>query len=423
MFDNKHGRRLIVKYECFIPNTVRNNSEGIIMIENVESKNELLDRKNQLMRSMADVELHPVIVNKQTDMTRHVKLPLSRVPALGVAFEPLAAAFSQVVNGGGAGSGLYRVTVPKGGHLAEFVNGSGNLGTVMNANNQISGQAVLNPMVCNPAMLFMAVALANIDKKLDAIQETQLEILNFLVQKERSELKGDLMFLADILNNYKYNWNNDKYKSANHIKALDIKQAAERKIDFFKTQIASGIGKKTLFHRDQDVKKKFEKTKSELEDYQLALYLFAFSSFLEVMLLENFDSAYLNGIVQKIEDYSYNYRELFTLCYSSKEELAKSSIESHLLNGLSNANKLAGGVASKIPVINRSNINETLLGAGDKIGKFGERRIEESMKRFDVAANGNVRIFIENIIIMNKLYNSPYELVFDKENVYIGVSD
>ena len=94
-----------------------------------------------------------------------------------------------------------------------------------------------------------------------------------------------------------------------------------------------------------------------------------------------------------------------------------------MLNGLSNANKLAGGVASKIPVINRSKINETLLDAGDKIGKFGERRIEESMKRFDEAANSNVRIFIENIIIMNKLYNSPYELVFDKENVYIGVSD
>ena len=129
----------------------------------------------------------------------------------------------------------------------------------MNANNQISGQAVLNPMVCNPAMLFMAVALANIDKKLDAIRETQIEIVNFLVQKETSELKVELRFLADMLNNYKYNWNNDKYKSANHIKALDIKQAAERKIDFFKTQIASGIGKKTLFHRDQDVKKSLKK--------------------------------------------------------------------------------------------------------------------------------------------------------------------
>lgn len=403
--------------------TAKSNSEGAIMTESIESGNELMERKNQILRSMADVELHPAIVNEQTDISRHVKLPLSRVPTLGVAFEPLAAAFSQVVNGSGAGSGLYRVTVPNGGHLANFTKKPGNLGTVLNANNQISGQAVLNPMVCNPTMLFMAVALANIDKKLDAIQETQLEILNFLVQKERSELKGDLMFLADILNNYKYNWDNDKYKSANHIKVLDIKQSTERKIDFFKTQIASGIGKKSLFHRDQDVKKKFDKTKSELEDYQLSLYLYAFSSFLEVMLLENFDSAYLNGIVQKIENYSYNYRELFTLCYNSNEELAKSSIESHLLNGLSNANKFAGGVASKIPVINRSNINETLLGAGDKIGKFGEKRIEESMKRFDEATNGNVRIFIENIIIMNKLYNSPYELMFDKENVYIGMSD
>jgi hypothetical protein len=126
------------------------------------------------------------------------------------------------------------VTVPAGGHLAAFQDGSGYLGSVLNAGNQVAGQATLTPLVCNPTMLFMAAALANIDKKLDSIQETQQEILDFLVQKDKSELKGDLNFLSDVLNNYKYNWNNEKYINSNHIKVLDIKQSAERKIIFYR---------------------------------------------------------------------------------------------------------------------------------------------------------------------------------------------
>ena len=148
----------------------------------------------------------------------------------------------------------------------------------------------------------MALALANIDKKLDDIKEMQKEILNFLVMKEKSDLRGDLNFLADVLNNYKYNWNNEKYKNSNHIKVLDIRQAAERKILFYRERITTKIQSKSIFHIDQDVKKQLDQIQSEFKDYQLALYLFSFSSFLEVMLLENFDSAYLDGISQKIEN-------------------------------------------------------------------------------------------------------------------------
>ena len=51
-------------------------------------------------------------------------------------------------------------------------------------------------------------ALVNIDKKLDAIQELQQEMMDFLVQKDRAELRGNLIFLSDILNNYRFKKNN-----------------------------------------------------------------------------------------------------------------------------------------------------------------------------------------------------------------------
>ena len=55
-----------------------------------------------------------------------------------------------------------------------------------------------NPIAMNPTMPFMAIALHSIDKKLDAIQETQKELLAFLEQKEKSKLKSDLIYLTDV---------------------------------------------------------------------------------------------------------------------------------------------------------------------------------------------------------------------------------
>ena len=138
-------------------------------------------------------------------------------------------------------------------------------------------------------MIFMAAALANIDKKLDAIQELQQEMMDFLVQKERAELRGNLIFLSDILNNYRFNWNNDMYKNSNHIKVLDIRQMAEQKILFYRDQISSKLKKKSLIHSDKEAKKQIDAIQSAFKEYQLALYTHSFSSFLDIMLYANGD--------------------------------------------------------------------------------------------------------------------------------------
>lgn len=340
-----------------------------------KGNNKIVEQKNEILKGMIEVAYHPAILENQAmNLEDYTKVPLSRLPALGIALEPLAATFQNVISGGGPTSGLYKVVVPKGGHLASFKNGSGNLGTVLNANNQIAGQANLTPLVFDPATLFMALALANIDKKLDSIMEIQQEMLDFLIQKERSELKGDLNFLIDALNNYKYNWNNDQYKSNNHIKVLDIRQGAERKIDFYHQQIMLKINKKIFFQSEQEVMKKIRKIQTELKDYQLALYLYSFSSFLDVMLLENFASEYLDGIASKIEDYTFAYRELYTKCYNQLEEKSKASIQSRLLSGLASVNKFTGEVIEKVPVISNSQIDENLIATGDRLEKFGVKK-------------------------------------------------
>lgn len=380
-------------------------------------------KKNEMLQKMAAMELHPAVIEEEVSLTNCTKLPWSRVTALGIAFEPVVSAFQSIVNDG-ATSGLYKVTVPAGGHLAEFRDGRGYLGSVLNAKDQVSGQATLNPLVFNPTMLFMAAALANIDKKLVSIQETQQEILDFLVQKDKSELKGDLNFLSDVMNNYKYNWNNEKYINSNHFKVLDIKQSAEQKIIFYREQISKDIDRKAFFfHSDQDVKKQLEKIESAFKDYQLALYLYSFSSFLEVMLLENFEVAFLDCIVGKIEDYSFKYREFYTKCYDQIEGYSKSSIQSNFLSGLSIASRAAGKAIEKVPVINKSQIDESLIKTGDKIGDFSSKRTVKTMQTLVDKQNSYVTPFVENIKAVNRLYNRPLKIVFDRENLYLEATE
>ena len=376
-------------------------------------------RKNELLKAMSATELAPLEVKNEISVQTYSKIPLSRLTALGTGFEPVVSAIQQVTSHGQATSGFYKVTIPKGTHLAQFKEKSGFLGTAVGEHG-IVGQAQLNPLLCDPTMLLVAAALANIDKKLDAIQEVQQEMLDFLTQKEKSALKADLNFLMDIQNNYKYNWNSEKYKAANHAKVLDIRQEAARQIDFYQEQIKKQLGKKALLHSDHDVQKMLEKVQGEFKEYQLALYIYGFAYFLEVVLQENYGKAYLSAIAKRIDEMAFQYREFYSLAYSQIENLSKSSLQAHLFGGLSAINKGAGTAIAKIPGINKSQIDETLIEAGERIGAYKNRRVQTTMQQLLERQSSCVRPFIDNINAVNRLYNEPVTLIFNHDTLYLG---
>lgn len=376
-------------------------------------------RKNELLKAMSATELAPLEVKNEISVQTYSKIPLSRLTALGTGFEPVVSAIQQVTSHGQATSGFYKVTIPKGTHLAQFKEKSGFLGTAVGEHG-IVGQAQLNPLLCDPTMLLVAAALANIDKKLDAIQEVQQEMLDFLTQKEKSALKADLNFLMDIQNNYKYNWNSEKYKAANHAKVLDIRQEAARQIDFYQEQIKKQLGKKALLHSDHDVQKMLEKVQGEFKEYQLALYIYGFAYFLEVVLQENYEKAYLSAIAKRIDEMAFQYREFYSLAYSQIENLSKSSLQAHLFGGLSAINKGAGTAIAKIPGINKSQIDETLIEAGERIGAYKNRRVQTTMQQLLERQSSCVRPFIDNINAVNRLYNEPVTLIFNHDTLYLG---
>lgn len=157
-----------------------------------------------------------------------------------------------------------------------------------------------------------------------------------------------------------------------------------------------------------------------LNDYQLSLYIFSFSSFLEVMLLENFDTNYLNSISGKIEEYSRDYTVMYEKCADKIENDSKASFEGYALKGLSKITSGAGKVVEKIPVISKSQIDENLIKVGGILQEVNTNRTQNVMQVLADSQSDYTSTFVENINTIDKLYNKPVQLMFDEKNIYIS---
>lgn len=386
----------------------------------ISLNNEIQENKdNAILRMMSDTAIYPMLQESEVGVSNYTPLPISRLAAYGTAFQPLATAVQTAVSGAG-GSGIYYVNTA--GKTMFQMKGTNNfIGSLQTSTGMVGGgQAQMTPLACDPTMIFMAAALANIEKKLDAIQDMQKEMMDFLVQKEKSDLKGNLNFLFDVFNNYKYNWKNKMYKNSNHIKVLDIRQEAEKKIAFYREQIIAKVNKKSFIHSDQTVNKQLQSVQDQFKDYQLALYLLGFSSFLEVMLLGNFDADYLTGISDKLEKYSLKYRELYTKCYDEIESYSSTSVQSSILKGVAKASTSVGKFVEKIPVISKGQADEALIAAGDKLDELNDGKLRKQMQSLIEHQSNSIRPFIENIDTVNELCNKPVQLLIDKDNLYIS---
>ena len=388
---------------------------GEVIRRNNDSQEKSLD---ELLQMTNHTFLRPILDESEVGAVNYTRLPISRLAALGTAFQPLVTAVQTAVAGAG-GSGLYYVNTG-GKTMFQMKESASFIGSLKTSDGLVGGgQAQITPFT-DPTMLFMAAALANIDRKLDTIKEMQQEMLEFLAQKEKAELKGNLIFLYDIFDNYKYNWNNEMYKNSNYTMVLTIKKEAEAKIIFYREQIIGKVNKKSLFHSDQSVDRQLSAVQEQFKDYQLALYILAFSSFLDVMLLENYEKEYLSSISAKLDKYSLQYKELYTQCYEEISGYSSSSLQSSVLKGLSKAAIAVGKVVEKMPVVGDTQANETLVSAGDKLNDINAERVRRQMQKLIERQSNFVRPFIDNINMINDLYNKPLQMLVDKDNLYIA---
>lgn len=276
------------------------------------------------------------------------------------------------------------------------------------------------PMTPEMAMLvLMAAVLISMESKMNQIQETQKMILNFLEKEKEANLKGNINILADILNNYKYNWNNEKYKTNKHIQVQEIKRDAEKDIIFYKESIESKISDKNFLNVSNVKEKKFIDIRRKFRYYQLAVYMYAYAAFLEAFLLENFDEEYLENVAQTMEEHQIKYRELYTECYNRLEKHLQKSIEFKSKINVAKVVDATGRGIAKIPIINKTFIDENLIFAAEKMGNQKYSKEEEILKAFRTNKKIDVRLFAENIRNAEKLFNNSYEVTYTDTGILL----
>ncbi|MDD6555993.1 MAG: hypothetical protein PUF02_01815 [Collinsella sp.] len=390
-------------------------------------------REGLVAKQLASTKIYLALTQERADVSGAIKLPLERVPQLGIALASLPSTFRTVTN---------TVSVPmllqptdKFGNpldpsiLQSFKDGSGLMGSYRDAAKGF-GQARLHvvegdiatsvtQVPYDPTSLFMAAAIAQINQKLDSIQESVDEMFEYMRQRDKANMRGDLKTLADILNGYSFNYGDATYMANAHMKVLDIEHASTRDMELFRSQAQADLKKKGFIEVRDDVKRRLDKVLDYLKDYQLATYIHAFSLFLEPMLTQNFKPAKLADAAAKIEADSLAYRELYTECYDVLEASAADTIDVALLGGIASAGKMLGRAIAATPIGEFTPIDEALEGAGEDIGRFNDEQSVKLIEKLHQAKTPDVAPFRQSIMEIDTLYNRPTQIAVDAENVYI----
>ena len=391
------------------------------------------DRKKAVREQLSATQFHLASTEQPVDATNAIKIPLDYLSSLGVAFGPIPTMFRSITTTINIPT-LLTVTDKLGNPLdpnvlQSFKDGSGLLGSFRDAATGF-GQArfhvqqgmsltSVTTMPYNPAFLAMAFALAQINKKLDSIQSSVDQIFKYMRQRDKADMQGNLKTLADILNEYGFNYGNAVYMSNAHMKVLDIKQKSEQDMELFRFQVQEKLHKKSFIEIRESVSKRLDTVLDYLKDYQLSVYIYCFALFLEPMLSENFESGKLNAITKRIEEESIRYLELYSECYEVLETSTHKSIDTIVFGGLASVGQKAGKAIASTKVGDHTLIDEALEGAGKGIEGFNDKYSNSLTEKLLSAKSLDVLPFKENVENINVLYNQPSQLAIDDKNIYV----
>ena len=206
------------------------------------------------------------------------------------------------------------------------------------------------------------------------------------------------------------------------MKVLDIKQTAEKNIIFYQEQIAAVIKKMSAIHLDQAVKATITDLGKLFSQYRMALYLFSFASFLEVMLLGNFRQAYLDQVAAKVQEYNQHYQIHFSECRDMIKKYSSESVETKVLAGIGNAGKALGKFIGSVPFLAQGPVDEWLQDNGEALLKGNDEKAQKIAALFSAGEKIGSEVFVDSIRNVALISNQTTDVLFDGEALYLAVA-
>lgn len=382
----------------------------------------------------------PVVKIRNDQLAAYKQIPLAGLAALGTAFAQLPEGARTIVQSVtrtvSTKETLFVGINPKGipGFLRE--NAYGTVGNIMQVNSQgkeviagrmrfkaIDGLPVNDTfstvMPVDPMLMVVAVALMTIEKKLDGIQKSVEEVLQFLKQEKQSRQRGNLNMLAEIMEDCKRNCQNEKFCSSRLNEVMSIKTASFQDIDFYQNQIAAELQKQKGLHGAKESQSLVDAVAYQFAEYQLACHIYAFSSFLDIMLQRNFDTATIESATDKMLAMANRYEALYTDCHAQIAKYQRSSIEAQLIGGIGIATKGLGKAIASVPIIREGPVDEALISAGESIGRFNRDTARKKLQVFEVLEDNRMAPFIDNLQSVKLVCNTENAMITDGVNLYM----
>ena len=273
-----------------------------------------------------------------------------------------------------------------------------------------------NVMALDPTVMMMSVALAGIEQELGEIKELNKQIFSFLEHEKESEIESDLEILNRSISDFRFNLEDEKYLINNHKQVMDIKRTANKNMLFYKKEIKDDLSKDKLFTTNNSMNSIIEDIQKKFRYYRLSLYIYSFSTFMEILLLGNYKNDYLLNKKKELDELDNEYSEVFNNALEYVKKNANKSLEGNVLSGLGSAGKAIGNLAEKVKI---KNVDNWLNEKGDNLKKSGQNIKDDFATKFDDIKESNSRPFINQIEKVDCIYNKTKEIYFDKENIYL----
>ena len=362
-------------------------------------------------------------VRKENLGNNCLSLTISKLAEISPIATPTANVIKTVTTNSSKSTGkLYRVTnLGKNDSLKALKDGKtfwgaikkGEGGSTMAKLKEVNPNGVL---VLDPTVMMMSIALAGIEEQLVEIKELNQKILSFLEEEKESEIESDLEMLNRAIKDFRYNLEDEKYLANNHKQVMDIKRTANKNMLFYKKQIKDNLSKNQIITTNGSMNKVINDIEKKFKYYRLSLYIYSFSSLIEILLLGNYQSEYLLSKKQELDELDNEYSYIFNTALDYVKNNADKSLEGNVLAGLGSAGKTIGTLAEKAKV---KNVDAWLNEKGENLKQVGKNIKDNFAIKFEEIKDSNSKSFINQIEKVNCIYNNTKEIYFDSENIYL----
>ena len=197
---------------------------------------------------------------------------------------------------------------------------------------------------------------------------------------------------------------------------MDIKRTANKNMLFYKKQIKDELSKDKIFTTNITMNSIIGDIEKKFKYYRLSLYIYSFSSLMEILLLGNYQSEYLLSKKDELDALDDEYTDIFNNALNYIKKNANKSLEGNVLSGLGSAGKVIGNIAEKAKI---KNVDSWLNERGENLKQTGQNIKDNFVNKFDEIKESNSKTFINQIEKVDCIYNKTKEIYFDNEKIYL----